>query len=191
MGVIKKDGAARAARGRQSELEFYSLRAPDIQEKLQLFVELAAGVEHSDGMPAAELLQRLMSMDEAVVNSYKATLFEEAVDSLVTAEQRIVELEALVQALTQPKGRGHRRSPLPSMANRIRIGVKRAQWFATLDGEQLSQRQAVKAALREIYAMDSDGNSLPENQLNSLVNSKLESALRTYRRANAVAQPDK
>lgn len=191
MGVIMKQGAGRAARGRQIELESYSLRAPDIQEKLQLLVELAAGVEHRDGMPAPELLQRLMSVDEGVVNSYKATLFEEAVDSLVTAELRVVELEALVRALTEPKGRGHRRTTLASMANRIRSGVRRAQWLASIDEEEISQKEAVKAVLRKIHASDSNGNPLPEDRLDRLVESKLESALRTYRRANAAVRPDK
>ena len=108
----KKHGAARAARGRLPELEPYSLRSPEISEKLQLFVELAADIEQSRCLPAVEQLHRLMSVDESVINSYKATLFEEAIDSLVDAEQRIMELEALVRALTEPKGRGRRRTPL-------------------------------------------------------------------------------
>lgn len=187
----KKHGAARAARGRQPEMEPYSLRSPEISEKLQLFVELAADIEQSRCLPAVEQLHRLMSVDESVINSYKATLFEEAIDSLVDAEQRIMELEALVRALTEPKGRGRRRTPLASMANRIQSGVRRAQWIASVDGEELSQKQAVIAVLRQIHANDSNGNPLPEEHLSRLVDSKLEAALRTYRRANAATRPDK
>lgn len=191
MSAIKNSEAPRAPRGLPYEIEPYELKAPNISEKLEAFRMIAANIDDESDASAPESLQKMMDVDAGLVSSYKSILYEETMNSLVTAELKIMELESLVQALSQPKGRGHRRSPKPSTAKRLFREVAKKQWIAKLDDKNLSQIQAVKLALQTIYAKDSRGVDLPKDQLESLVQSRLESALRTYRRAKAASKPDK
>lgn len=191
MSSVKKSGVPRAPRGLPYEIEPYKLQAPNISEKLENFRMIAANIDDVGDLSAPELLQKMMDVDENLVSSYKATLYEETMNSLVASELKIMELESLVQALVQPKGRGHRRSPKPSMAKRIQREVDKNLWLARIDGEELSQIQAVKLALKTIHAKDTQGVYLPQDQLENLVQSKLEGALRSLRRAKAASKPDK
>ena len=102
--------------------------------------------------------------------------------ALWAAEAELAQVQTRYTRLTEPLGRGKKRSIEPTEGEHLIREVDYVLHCAEMDGKQIPLKDAVVRALKSIHARDRNGQPRTLFNLQDLVESNLEAALAMYRR---------